>query len=602
MAIIYCSASGSDSNDGTIGTPKLTPRAAQIAAGTGGKVLLKTGECFAPSSNGLFFFINGNSGIEIGTYGTASDKPILDALTYQNPAVGGWTYLNSGVWKKVFGAFWVRRLWVGSTNSGYLVNQRTIGTAKRRSTGSGMTGQTPNPSEASIIASLNSTNIWFGGGATTSYALYVYTGSSTVDPPTYYSGLAFIQSDAVSVGAVEGLMIQGQSGIYCHDVHFRGNGSVGIRLNTKNTATGDCYDNLIEDCTVTHCYNGAFLSRIDPQTSPLYRCKSSTVRRVYCDYASSADEMEPDTTYSFLTAFSDLFSVSDGSIAITVENCTAINSAHNGISVGSTGMATTPPTAIRIIGNTVQYDSWHTYARGISTFDADVLVSGNTFDGQNTRSQIQGNARIIGNVWKNLRNCVRKSGVAQAIASEAYIFSSGVSAVGEDQYIAINPTNVLIANNTFYMAPDVNDGAIEFHFFQNLTGSVKQPSFNAGSVTVKNNIVYGHRGPFVKTTEDPTLTIGQQTIQNNCSWNGLIGDQKIQWRGSNYTINAAPGCSGNIEDHPQLDTDYRPGNSKLKRTGLAINGFAYHGKRLYPIPNIGAVDDTTATPRGAFLA
>lgn len=588
MAIIYVSASGSDSNDGSIGTPKLTPRAAQIAANSNGKVLLKAGECFDPSSGGLFFYINVTSGIEIGTYGTASDKPILDALTYQNPGVAGWTYVNSGIWKKTFGAFYIRRLWVGSTSLGNLVSQRVIGTAKRRATGTGMTGTSANPSESIILAALSPHDIWFGAGSTLSYALYVYTGSGTIDPPTYYGGLAFIQSDGSTVGAVEGLMILGRSGIYCHDVHFRGNGSVGIRLNTKNSMSSDCYDNLITDCTVTHCYNGAFISRIDAETTPLYRCKSSTIRRVYCDYSSSADEMEPDTTYNFLSGACDLFNVADGSVGVTIEECTAINSAHMGIVTGSSSMATTPPAGCQVINNTVRYDSWHTYARGLGCYDADTIFTGNLIDGQTTRSQFAGSAKVIGNVWINMRPSVRKINVSQWIACESYIFDSGITSIGAERYIKINPTAVLISNNTAFMPAGISDAAIGMHFYSNGLGS-NNNTFASGAVTVQNNIVYGLPANFVQTYEDAGRTISNQVVSTNCAHNGVTGDNKVLWRGTSYAINAAPGCGSNVEINPLLDTTHKTTAASLQTSGVFVNGSDYYSCPFGSTPPLGAV-------------
>lgn len=597
MATIYVDASQpDDSGNGlTPAAAKRTPRAAQQIASAGDKILLKTGYCYAPSSAGAFMFFSGVSNVEIGTYGTASEKPILDALSYENPGAPGWTYVSDGVWKKTFAAFYIRRLWVGSTSLGNLINQRVVGTAKRRATGNEMKSTSANPSEAAIIAALNQSNIWFGGGSATSYALYVYTGTASADPPRYYGGLAFIQSDGVSVGAVTGIHVENQVGIYAHDLHFRGNGGTGIRLQAQNSNVRDVADCLFEDCIVTHPYQGAFASRISGQLNPVRRCKGSTVRRIYCDYSTHPDEQEPDTSYSYLSGISDLFNLSDGSVAITVEGCTAINSAHIGLVVGSTAMATTPPIGCRILNNKVRYDEWQTYGRGLACFDADAstLFAGNLIDGQNTRSQLAGSGKVIGNVWTNLRDSVRKPGVGQWIAIESYIYDSLTPGIGNERYIKINPKNLLIAHNTAY---GPKDAAIAFHFFSSTLGPANN-SFDSASVTIVNNIVHSPASQFIATHEAPGKTLGQQLIMANCVYNKVTGDNKIEWRGTNYKINSAPGCINNAEIDPQLDTLYRPSEARLIRTGVYLGGSDFYGRQFYNPPNIGAVEDQSATPR-----
>lgn len=596
MATIYVDASRpDDSGSGlTTATAKRTPRAAQLIAKPGDKILLKTGYCYDPSSNGLFFHINYQSDLEIGTYGTASDKPILDALTYQNPGVAGWTYVSGGVWKKKFASFYIRRLWVGSTSLGNLISNRTVGTAKRRATGAGLTGTGANPSEASILAALNSRDIWFGGGPATSYTLYVYTGTASIDPPRYYGGLAFIQSDNVSVGSVTGIHVENQSGIYAHGLHIRGCGTVGIQLYSQNSNVRDVSDCLFEDITVTHPWEGAFRSRIARQLAPAFRCKSTTVRRVYSDYSTHPDEQEPDMSYNYMSGMADLFNLTDGSVGITVEECTAINAGHIGIVVGSTLMRSAPPVGCRVLNNKVFFDEWHTYGRGLACFDADAttLFAGNLIDGQNTRSQFSGSGQIVGNVWTNLRNSIRRPGSAQWIAVESYIYDTFSSSIGDERYIRINPKSLLIAHNTAY---GPKDAAIGFHFYSSSTGPADN-SFNPGTVSVINNIVHSPASQFLSTYEDPGKTIGQQLVMANCVYNTFTGDNKIRWRGSNYKINSAPGCSSNIEVDPQLDTLYRPCATPLIRTGLYLGGKDFYGKEFYNPPNIGAVDDLSSTP------
>lgn len=583
-----------DTGDGLIpGTAKRTPRAAQQNISSGGKILIKTGYCYDPVL-GNFLIFSGVSNVEVGTYGTASDKPILDALTYQNPGVSGWTLVSGGIWKKIFAAYPVRRIWVGSTSAGILTTQRVIGTAKRRATGSGLTTPTANPTEAAILAALDANNIWFCGGALTSYALYIYTGSATIDPPTYYGGIALLQADGSTVGAVDGVHIQNQTGIYAHDLHFRGNGSVGIRMQAQNSDTIDAGDCLFENCIVTAPYQGAFRSGIAAEASPARRIRGVTVRRIYCDYTSSADEMELNTTYNYLSGVVDLFNVYDGSVGVTIDGCTAINSAHNGIVTGSIAMSTTPPTGCRVTNNIIRYDAWHTYARGMSSFDADTIFSGNLIDGQNTRSQFAGSCDVHGNIWINMRNCVRKTGVAQWVAFESYVYDSFFAgATIADRYVKINPVNVRFRNNLAYSP----QGTVWSFNHYNTGKPDTSNNYPTNSITVANNVCFSPAGLTIDTYQDTGRVVTPQIIQNNCVFNGAVGDNKVTWIGSGYSINSAPGCSANQEIDPVLGLDYRSLSPALKRTGASVIGKDFNGKQFYNPPNIGAVDDLSSTSR-----
>lgn len=592
MTAIYVDATMPDDtgNGLTTGTAKRTPRAAQNLSVAGDIILVKTGLCYAPSG-GLFMFFSGVSNVTIDSYGTASDKPMFDGLTYENPGAAGWTYISDGIWKKTFGPTFIRRLWVGSRSSGSLITQRVLGDAKRRATGVALlTGAptAPNPlTEAIVLPTLSTHDIWFGAGAALSYALYVYTGTAAIDPPTYYDGLAFIQADNSTVGGINGIYVENQTYIHASNIHFRGMGAYGIRLAAQNSNTRDVANCLFEDCTVTAPYQGAFLSRITGQLSPTRRVTGTTARRIYCDYESSPDEQEPDVTYGYLSGASDLFSISDGSIGITVEGCTAINSSHNGLVIGSAAMRTTPPIGSRLLYNTVFYDLWQTYGRGISTLDGEQgIVSGNKIINQNTRSQLQGAARIIGNVWYNLRPSVRKPIVGQWVAIESYMypgFQSGLSAEG---YIRINPIAMVISNNVVYGPPELT--AIIMNYFQTPIGDAGH-TFSAGAVTVQNNIIYLPTGKFVTTMEETGKTIGQQTFTNNTIYNATVGDSKFTWRLTNYTINAAPGASGNNERHPHLDYNHLPGDVLMRTGGVAIEGRDYYGKEFQTAAPIGAV-------------
>jgi hypothetical protein len=58
--------------------------------------------------------------------------------------------------------------------------------------------------------------------------------------------------------------------------------------------------------------------------------------------------------------------------------------------------------------------------------------------------------------------------------------------------------------------------------------------------------------------------------------------------------------ASSLNVNPDLDPNYRPHSSKVKRVGAYLGGKDYYGKQFYNTPNIGAVEDVTNTPRYAL--
>ena len=61
-------------------------------------------------------------------------------------------------------------------------------------------------------------------------------------------------------------------------------------------------------------------------------------------------------------------------------------------------------------------------------------------------------------------------------------------------------------------------------------------------------------------------------------------------------------ATATITTDPALDQRYRPWAAECKRTGTYLGGKDHNGKQFYNPPNIGAVDDTTATARPLIAA
>lgn len=139
--------------------------------------------------------------------------------------------------------------------------------------------------------------------------------------------------------------------------------------------------------------------------------------------------------------------------------------------------------------------------------------------------------------------------------------------------VMLNPCDdTQIINNTFY---GNNVGATGAH-----TGEVFSWG-NSRNGIVRNNILLPTSAYGITLETTDTGFSGE----NNCILGHTTAAEKN------------PVVTGTISVAPALDSDYRPTATALKRVGIAVVGKDYYGKRFYDTPNIGAVDDVTATPR-----
>jgi hypothetical protein len=76
-------------------------------------------------------------------------------------------------------------------------------------------------------------------------------------------------------------------------------------------------------------------------------------------------------------------------------------------------------------------------------------------------------------------------------------------------------------------------------------------------------------------------------------WTGESGNC---FNGFGYLVNHTLHAKSNTAD-PQLDRNNRPWSAAIVRKGVYLGGIDFYGKRFYNPPNIGGVDDVTATPR-----
>lgn len=102
----------------------------------------------------------------------------------------------------------------------------------------------------------------------------------------------------------------------------------------------------------------------------------------------------------------------------------------------------------------------------------------------------------------------------------------------------------------------------------------------AGVTEVKNNILKNCTTGFISFDTNPVIS-----NDYNCIYGSTTAYSKITAGANDLSIN------------PDLDSEYRPRAVECKRSGVAIVGKDYYGKKFYEQPNIGAVDDISDTPR-----
>jgi hypothetical protein len=571
MATIYVDASRPDDtgNGLTPAAAKRTIRGGRLAlipAG-GGTLFVRRGYCYDPL-NGSFFNVQGNMGSSlITTYGSG-DTPIWDGLTYEPAGASGWTYIagSGGAWKKTFGNFYVRRVFSASQNNGILTTQRTVGPGLRRVVVGGVqTTTTSNPSEADIVTALqtySTSHHWSPGGAATGFALYIWTGSDSIDPPTFYQGLAFIQANGSTVGSVHGVeLVNPQSSVRIENQIVRGASGNGFRLNVSNVGTADSPGFEVVDCGATHVWLGAVSVFGLAAASATHRVKGGFCRRVtgYANYAAQEGEgVELENAFS---GACDMFLIADRVDNFTIEYCNAIDAGHNGFALGSffSGESAAIPTNLTVKDSFASYATTHPYGRGfLATRGTNLRYERMRIVGQNVRSQAQGDTLVRDSKWTGCRPSVRKPGTDQWIGTEAYVADNFSGLGATVRYIPVEPSNVRILNN--YAEGDFPNQAVTWETFSNLFGVTN--TWASGAVTLANNVVIG--GSTVlraqKQAAGNAATIpNDNVVRNNDFYKaGQPSAGRVSWLGTSHTVNSAPGFTGNLEVDPQLTTGGKP--------------------------------------------
>jgi hypothetical protein len=141
--------------------------------------------------------------------------------------------------------------------------------------------------------------------------------------------------------------------------------------------------------------------------------------------------------------------------------------------------------------------------------------------------------------------------------------------------LVANPNDGLNAcNNTFFAnnaGPGKHDAEIKFNGY-------------CKDAIISNNILL------------PTVSYG---ISRETTDTGFTGTKNCIY-GHAVAVEKNASVTGTINMNPKLDSSYRPCVAELIRTGANLGGKDFYGKQFYDSPNIGAVDDVSATPRYSF--
>ena len=624
MVTRYVSPLGLDTNSGLTKTaPLRTPKAAVNACAVGDRIEFLAGYCYEPT-NGFFPRIQkDNITIDWYGYGTPAvnpdpyvDYPCWDALYYEPPNATGWFHEGGGVWsKKLANAnAKVRRLWIESRNNGLRTIDRVIGTAYTRTPIA-----TPN-NLTDIKAALNADDIWHPGDASLGWKTYIYTGSSTIAPPAFYNGLAVILSDGATVGATEGYWASKCSGARAYHLHTRGvTGENFIVTSSQADAVGTD-DVVIEDCLGTCMGVGGFRIRPAGLNSPDPEKLISNVymRRVIGNSMSSAEEQDKTTAYSNVVTL-DMFSILGHTYNCHIEDFEAINSCHVGIVIGNSGNNQFVPVDCTIKNGLVHFDDWVTYGRGVATSRCGTgcEIDNVHIVGQNVRSQIV-DGHITNVIWWNMRESIRKPNTSEWFYVEAYVHDGGLSLAGDNRYVRLKPTDLLVAH-CVCIRPKTPNGApvVLTTYASNPAWGVENVNIGAGTIRMHNNIVIDDQNnarTYWFGCFENGGTIGQQDVSHNVVYAGVAQAQKqVRWKGTYYATNSAPGFSNHLFADPLLDSEtFKPSvDSPCIGAGLNLNmGLTdADGLPFKTTPSIGAyeyyasdVDLTSASSQAQRIA
>lgn len=595
MTIRYVDASRPD--DTGAGTSEATAKktyAAAVATLVDGDILkVRAGRCYDHTGTD-FVKIQNLSNVTIEPYDLPvittrqqqwDNYPILDGLVWENAGSSGWVHEGSGVWSKTFGVGLCKRLWTGCSNTGVLISERILGTAKRRTPSA--TAETL----ADITAALSASQIWHPGGSTMGNKLFIYTGSTTVNPPNFYSGLA-LSIQTSTLGTYCPMQITKADHITVRKIHARGGVQNNFFIQSLAADTRGTHDILLEDCFGSCQYAAGFTARPGSENNLNHRLIWN-VDFVRCvgDTKTSANEQDPATTYTF-TALLNMYEIMGSVYNVHATDCETYNAGHVSIVVGAGFNNLHIPSNCGFLRHYSYWDSFCTYGRGMSTNRGNnIYVIGCTFDGQNVQSQIV-DGIVVANKWINMRSSIRKAATDGAVSFEIYAQDWSQTVYGNDRYVISQPKRLIFANNLIVDCKNVNQ-CIQFTTYGGKGYPVPDPDGIYQSMWVCNNIVIDRTQParpWIAGWHNGGSTIWTQVIANNLVWTNGGGVPFSKWGGVTKTLNTCPGETGTLTSNPLInETTWKVGaGSPAIAAGINVGHYPDgSGKPFNPKPSIG---------------
>ena len=357
------------SPNGAYATPFKTGQAWTIGTGAGSTetghecvIHYKRGYVYGSPdrTSGAFWFNNlqANGYIRIEPYGDAELAPTLCSGWHIKPGAEAWSYLGAGVWKLAFARDWSAsvsspsrmRLFAGGGVTGAAVGFNalgtgyTIGTPLARAFASHMAATTNDAmamAELHAPTGLGNYRDWLctvevSPGPKQAY-LYVYTGSATVDPATYYGGLVLTGNTGTKEslgghGARYGIIVSDSTNISISGLTSVFAGEAGGVLGNGVATSRNV---VISNSTFLACGSGAKIS------GAVLASAADGCGLVDClvdGYHGPSEEPnwqnKSDSEYDWLHSVLDLVSIGTYATDCYAERVTALRAGHSSFAIG----------------------------------------------------------------------------------------------------------------------------------------------------------------------------------------------------------------------------------------------------------------------------
>lgn len=265
----------------------------------------------------------------------------------------------------------------------------------------------------------------------------------------------------------------------------------------------------------------------------------------------------------------------------TIRNQRAVGSIGGGFSIGGFGLSLTPSFGQNIIAGNKGYvvDG----PTGLVNIFFGTYIVYNNYGEDLSTPTIDANGILFDH---GCDNCVAYSNEFHRVPGKEGVSNSGCG------IMVLDATNCRAYGN-------IVDGCKHGIFVGNKLG--------AQSSDIHNNTFSNcaESGIHILSTADRPANLARNNLFTTKS--SKVPSVKVSgdaWAGESNNAFSGFGAAASHTHHPTdiavdplLDSQYRPRNSAVIRRGVYLGGKDFYGKQFYEQPNIGAVDDETATPR-----